>query len=235
MTLEDIYNQLAYGELRLLSIGGGNIDSPQEGFPVESFIKMFPTIQLGLTELYKQFSLKEGTITVPLSENKVTYVLRRGMDAPVTFSENLLKVERIYGRYRQKKYEIPLNRLGCKEAIRTTSYDTLLIPDNVADAPWLKETTELTVTYRADHPKIRAAVASSAPLAVNIELPVTHLQALLYFIASRMHNPVGMTNEFHDGNNYAAKYENELMKLQMMNYEIDDDAVNDRILAHGWV
>src|SRR6056297_3629146 len=102
MTLEDIYNQLAYGELRLLNLGSGGIDSTSDTMPVESFLKMVPTIQLGLTDLHKHFLLKEETIIVPLVEGQVTYVLTKRKDAPDTFRENLLKVERIYGTYREE-------------------------------------------------------------------------------------------------------------------------------------
>lgn len=235
MKLQDIYDQLAYGELRLLNLGSGNIDSASDGFPEESFIKLLPTVRLGLTELYKKFLLREGRMNIPLVDGKVTYVLTRKQDAPDSFNDNLLKVLRIYGTFREKEYEIPLNRISNTAAIRTTSYDTLLVPDDEEQAPWLKETSSLEIVYHADHPKINVNLANAAPLAVDIDLPVTHLQALVYFIASRMHNPMGMSQELHEGNNYAMKYENELQKLSMMNYEIDDDAENERVVAHGWV
>ena len=232
MTLQDIYDQLAYGELRLLNLGSGNIDS-DGAFPVKSFMKVLPTIQLGLTELHKKFLLREGHIHVPLEENKVTYVIKK--DHPEDFDENLLKIERVYGKLDKKPYEIPLNRIGNKEAVRTTSYNTLLVPTDKEEAPWLKETNTLHIVYRADHPKLNKIVAQKAPLVTQIDLPVTYLQALLYFIASRMHNPVGMNKEFHEGNNYAAKYETELAYLQMMNYQIDSDSDDDRIIDSGWV
>lgn len=235
MKLKDIYDQLAYGELRLLKLGSGNIDADNEGLPVESFIKMLPTIQLGLTELYKKFMLREGHISVPLVEGQVSYILKKKHDVPVDFEDNLLKVERIYGTFRKEKYEIPLNRINNKAAIRTTSHDVLLVPDDTELAPWLLETDTLKIVYRANHPKINVNTANAAPLVVDIDLPMTHLQALLYFVASRLHNPMGMSQEFHEGNNYAAKYENELMKLTDLNYEIDDDADDERVLADGWV
>lgn len=235
MKLQDIYDQLAFGELRLLNLGSGNIDSDTSNLPEESFERMFPTIQLGLTELHKKFTLREDRIIVPLVDGKVSYVLKKRVDAPAGFQENLLKIERIYGTWRERRYEIPLNRLDNRSAIRTTSVDTLLVPDDDELAPWLKETAELDIVYRADHPKIRKERANSSPLATEIDLPTSHLQALLYFIASRMYNPVGMSNEMHEGNNFAMKYEAEIAKLVEMNYEIDDDANNNRIIDNGWV
>lgn len=235
MKLQDIYDQLAYGELRLLNLGSGNIDSESDALPVESFLKILPTIQLGLTELYKRFLLREGRMSVPLVDGKVTYVLNTKGSAPTDFEDNLFKVERINGILHERKYEIPLNRINNRAAIRTSSHNTLLVPDDPEYAPWLDETTNLDIIYRADHPKISTPVANAAPLAVDIDLPMTHLQALLYFIASRLYNPMGMTQEFHEGNNYAAKYEAELVKLDAMNYEIDDDADDYRLIKQGWV
>jgi hypothetical protein len=226
MKLQDIYDQLAYGELRLLQLGSGDIDNTEEGMPVESFMKMLPTVQLGLTELHKIFNLRENTITIPLVPEQVTYLLT---------PEDILKVLRIYGIYKEKEYEIPINKINKAESIRTTSYNTLLVPNNKEYAPWLEETTELKVVYRADHPKISKPVANAAPLATKIDLPSTHLMALLYFIASRMYNPVGLSQEFHEGNNYAMKYQQEILALQAMNYENDDDADNEGIKMFGWV
>jgi len=235
MKLQDIYDQLAYGELRMLNLGSGNLDSEEDGFPKESFKKILPTIQLGLTELYKKFLLREGHMTVPLVEGQVTYVLTAKKDAPNDFRDDLFKIERIKGIWYGEEYEIPLNRISNKAAIRTTSHNTMLVPNNEDYAPWLKETTQLNIAYRANHPQININLANSAPLATEIDLPMTHLQALLYFIASRLHNPIGMQDQYHEGNNFAAKYENELVQLQMLNYEIDDDADEDRVRQQGWV
>ena len=68
-----------------------------------------------------------------------------------------------------------------------------------------------------------------------MELPDAYLEALLYFVASRINNPIGMTNEFHAGNSYAAKYEQECARLEMLNLEVDQGYQNTRLRAGGWV
>ena len=235
MTLQDIYDQLAFGELRQVSLGYGSIDANEDGMPVESFMKLLPTVKLGLTELHKRFSLREGRMTVPLVENQVTYVLTKKKDAPDAFQDDLHKVERILGKDEDgNPYEIPLNRMDDRSAIRTTSYNTLVVPTETELAGWLNYTTELEIVYRADHPAISVPVANAAPLATEIHLPSTHLEALLWYIASRVHNPIGLTQEFHEGNNYAMKFENACQLLTTQNYEIDDDAVNFRVIDNGW-
>ena len=64
-------------------------------------------------------------------------------------------------------------------------------------------------------------------------LPI-YLEALLMFVASRIMNPVGMSAEFHDGNNYAAKYEMACKKLEDQNVRLDKVTNNDRITRNGW-
>lgn len=236
MTLQDIYDQLAYGELRQLQLGYGDIDNTEGGLPVESFLKILPTVKLGLTELHKRFWLREGRLNVTLDDSKVTYVLTKKKDAGTDFQNDLLKVERVLGKWREDEYEIPLNQVNNPAAIRTTSYNTLLVPTDQELAPWLEWTEELTIVYRADHPAISDPVANAAPLATEIVLPSTHLEPLLWYIASRLHNPQGLSQEFHEGNNYAAKFEASVALLKMENFELDDDACNeDRFQDAGWV
>ena len=85
------------------------------------------------------------------------------------------------------------------------------------------------------HPKLVEVGGGINPETMELELPYSHLEALLYFVASRVHNPMGMANEFHAGNSWAAKYEAECMKLQQQNLEIDESNDSDRISRNGWV
>jgi hypothetical protein len=57
----------------------------------------------------------------------------------------------------------------------------------------------------------------------------------LYFVASRVHNPIGMTNEFHAGNSYAAKYEQACMLLDMKNLQVDQGSENTKLRDRGFV
>jgi hypothetical protein len=226
MTLDDIYNQLSFGELRQLFMGGKSIDNPNAGISTDNYARLLPSIQLGITELHKRFLLREGHAGVPLRNNQVTYVL---------YIPELFKVERIYGTYREKKYEIPLNEVNKLSSIRTTSYNTLMVPTEQEDAPWLKETSALHIVYRQDHPIIDRDAANDDPACVNIELPMVYMEPLLLYVASRLHNPVGMVSEFHQGNNYAAKFEASVAALKQLNFEIDTDEENNKLCDRGFV
>lgn len=251
MTLEDIYNQLATGELRELFLGGGDIDDDEaDGIPPASYPRLLPSVVLGLTELHKRFFLREGTLTVELQTGQSKYVVdtkyavsntrstepvKYIKDSLDPYQSNLFKLERFYGIYREEEYEIPLNERDNPASIMTSSYNTFIIPTDEELAPWLKETTNLDIRYRADHPVIDKYLANASPISTEIALPITHLEPLLFYIASRLHNPLGMTpGAMHEGNNYFQRFLASVEELKMQNYEIDDEAANTKLLERGF-
>ena len=96
------------------------------------------------------------------------------------------------------------------------------------------ETTTLRVVYRADHPEIKTALATQAPEVVDIFLPRTHVQALVWYVASRLTNPKGLTNEFHEGNNYAMKFEAEVASLKNEGMKVDTLETNYKLDDRGF-
>lgn len=255
MKLIDVYNQLAYGELRQVALGTGSIDATSDTVPKENFVKLFPLVQAGLTELHKRFLLRERelivTLVTPTPKSQVVYMLHIDFAATndksdedpkyitdtvaLPFENDLMRVERIYGTWHEKEYEIPLNQYNNAESIRTTDFNRLLLPDDILTAPWLIETKTLRIVYRADHPAITPAKANSSPLATEIFLPPTHLEALTFYIASRVLNPAGSDNEFHEGNNYMVKFEAAVAQLKTENFDVDNEYENDKLNQRGFV
>ena len=225
MKLQDIYDQLSYGELRQLFLGEGD-DTTDTTMPID-FKKVLPSVRLALTALHTRFRLRTGTVSVPLELGKQSYIL---------LHPDLLKIEKVFGVYGGKKYEIPLNKAKDLSSIQTPSMNSVLIPSDTEEAPWLLETTALTVEYRQDHTPIDTHVANAAPLVVDVALPITHMEALLYYVASRLHNPLGMDpGAMHEGNNFAQKYEMSCQMLEANGFAVDEDNTNDRLERNGWV
>lgn len=252
MILDDIYSQIAYGELRSVVLGTGVVAEigDEEGLPRENYEKIYPFLILGLTELHKRFLLRERELTIDLQDNQVSYILTYDfavsntkssedpkyiLDSSDTFQDDLMRIERIYGTYSAKEYEIPLNEIDNAESIRTTSYNQFVIPSDTDLAPWLLETSTLRVVYRADHPTIRSYLLKSKPGRTTITLPSTHLEALVWYIASRATNPKGAGDEFHEGNNYAKKFEMACAQLKSDNYEVASDSLNNKLSNRGFV
>jgi hypothetical protein len=238
MLLSDIFEQLSYGELSQVFIGEGGPDS--EGVPKASRKKMLAHVRLGLTELHKRFLLKERTLNLSITAGKQTYVLDKAyaqsntasseenkyiQDAADPFQNDLFKVERVYDA---DGNELPLNILDDPESVQTPNYNTLVLPDDYTGST-------LKVVYRADHPPIDPYLVTAAPQIVEVNLPATHLEPLLLYVASRVMNPVGLSGEFHEGNNYAGKFEASCRRLEQSNFRVDSQGQNTRLERNGWV
>jgi hypothetical protein len=253
MTLDDIYTQLSFGELSGLFIAGDDIDAVNlAGMPAKQFIRVLPSVRLGLTALHTRFMLNEGRVSLTLIPGRSTYrihtdfavsntdsieVAKYLTDSADPYKSNLLKIERIYGIYSGEEYEIPLNEINDTESIRTSQYDTLIVPTNVELAPWLAETEVLNIVFRAEHPAFDTPDVAADMADTEIFLPATHLEPLLYFVASRVRTPVGkmVPGTVHDGNNYMSKYEATCNRLTLLNMEIDTDSDNLKAVGRGFV
>lgn len=249
MTLQDIFNALSSGELSQLSIGGkaaGVIDAQNRN-------KLLPHINLGLTALFKRFRLKEGELLIQLQPAKLRYVLSNEfatsqagvsstdayiLDAGNPFTNDLLKVEAVLT---DKGYPLPLNDAMQFYSVNTPKLNTLDVPEAIVnngnDLPDKLKTTHLKVKYRANHTKLTydPAYDYAYEEGSELELPDAYMEALLYFVASRINNPIGMSNEFHAGNSYMMKYEQECQRLEADNLQVDVTQTNSRLVRNGWV
>lgn len=246
MNLQTILYALNTGELSQVAIGGG---STKDGMNENHRTRLIPHIQLGLNALYKRFKLKESEVWINLLKGDQTYYLdckyltsSSDTSVPVKYLEDsvdypftnrLLKIERVYGN---DGTEIVLNKrdFGC--SVRTRTKDSIFVPDILSSDKFrCPALTRFRVEYSEDHPLIDCREGPYDPCSVDIELPDAYLQALLFFVGSRIMNPIGMTDEFHAGSSYAAKYENECAKLEDQNYEIDNIGCQLKFEDSGFV
>lgn len=241
MKLSDIFTQLAVGEFSQLSLGGNGSGT----LPAESYAKLIPHVNLALTALYKRFPLKEGIATLQLFAGRNTYPLkvayavsnRRSRETDrfildstdYPYIEDVLKIERVYNDLGK---EMGLNDESDADSCFTPTATTLKVPTSLIVVP---SPGTVRVVYRANHEQIVMGLSSFEPSRVDLELPISHLEPLLYYIASRVHNPIGLSNEFHAGNNYAAKYEASCMELETKNLRVDQGSQNTRLERNGWV
>lgn len=231
MTLQDIFDQLMYGELSQISVGGAEAGEISKA----NYPRIMAHITLGLTTLYKRFQLKEGTVVIKVLPGVNKYTLDSNGDTVFVtgpndedFDNDVLKIEEVIT---DLGVSLPVNDRNNPYSVQTPNHTTLVTPSKWKDGV-VPET--LTVVYRANHPAIRNRT-NFRPSNVSVELPESYLEALLLFVVSRINNPIGMTNEFHAGNSYAAKFEQECARLEMVNLQIDQGQTNSRLHAGGWV
>lgn len=239
MKLEEVFNQLMYGELSQLSY----VNEAGDGILPAKYGQLVSHINLGLTDLYKRFFLKEGRTAISLVSGQSTYQLSTQGDSTFIedsetpeFTDDILKIERVYT---DDGFELSLNDGADPYSCTTPRHTYLRVPlaivNRSVDLPQSYLTTGLSIVYRANHPKVIYRASNFNPARVELELPDSHLEPLLLFIASRTHNPIGMANEFHAGNSYFAKYLAACQELTDRNLLIDQGSQNTRLASNGWV
>lgn len=248
MKLQEIFDQLSASEFSMISLGGqaqGEINENNWG-------KLISHINLGLTALYTRFTLKENYLKLNLQAGQVSYPLtsnyavnarkaradiRYILDTPTQpFSDDILKITKVET---DDGIELDLNDQANRLSILTPTTQMLRVPLGLVNGdleiPEAMRTNNLLVTYRASHPQVVQSLGFFDPSRVDIELPYSHLTALLWFVASRAHNPIGMGQEFNSGNTYYAKYEAECQGLEGKGLQVDQGQQSSNFERNGWV
>jgi hypothetical protein len=222
MKLSEIFDHLSYGELSQLHIGG-ELD---QGITPDNRHRMITHIMLGLTTLHRRFLLREGEAQLYLAPGLESYTI----DAP-----DLLKVEQVYDT---EGNELTLDDRSNPDTLSRSSRNVVRVPTHVQEALFKKGIRRLNVKYRADHVTIGVREAAKEPEKVEVDLPSTHLEALLYFIASRMMNPIGVTGsqgQYHEGDNYAQKFEQACRQLEAGGFQLQDFDDGAKFRGRGFV
>lgn len=248
MKLSEIFKQLSYGELSQLNVGGSGSGAIADA----DYDRLVSCINLGLTALHTRFPLKRKTLSLKVvpgqsiyrlhsdfatsndeSEEAVKYILDSADDP---FLDDILKVEAVFTA---EGVELVLNSRGNSKSVFTPSHGVLTLPADIHSPTGSTESIYLTesvvVDYRANHPIMADGVGMYLGDTVEVDLPYQYLQPLLYFVASRLHNPLGMSNEFHMGNSFAAKYELACRELETHNVGIDQLGDTAKFSNRGWV
>jgi hypothetical protein len=250
MKLQEVFDQLTYGELSQLSIGGG-----QAGvIDPSNYSRVLAHVNLGLTALYKRFNLKQGRITVELDPARVEYpliakfaVTTKASKEPVRyikdtstspFKADILKIERVLG---DSGFEYNLNMVDDKLSIVTPTSTTLRVPKDILvppdDLPQEMRTANLEILYRANHPQMMIDTEEMDEddiAAIELELPDTHLEPLLLFVAARAHSPIGMQQEGAAGINWFQRYEASCMEIENKGLRVDEDSQQNKLQRNGW-
>ena len=132
MKLKEIFDQLTYGELSQLAIGGGEQGQINEA----NYPSVVAHIRLALTALYKRFPLKENRLVLQLLPGVLQYEINSKyavgnmkslvpvkyiLDSALPFKDDILKIERVYTG---KGHELSLND-GADPFSLTTPSDQL--------------------------------------------------------------------------------------------------------------
>lgn len=223
MKLQEVFDQLSGGEFSQISIGGQDAGVINEA----NYQRVLNHINLGLTSLYTRFNLKERRLSIPLQAESDTYRLD---------VDDILKIEKILV---DSGEELELNHEGNVYSCFTPSLNTVRVPQIIlvpdSTVPEALHTDGITVVYRANHPKVALRFGYMNITTKTIELPSSHLSALLYFVASRVHTPMSLDAASNAAMNWYGKYEAACVELEGKGVQVNVDNTNYRLQRNGWV
>jgi len=248
MLLSDIFDQLSMGELSQLAVGG--YDS---GIGIEecNYGKIVPHINLGLSELYTRFPLNMEQAIIQQQADINEYFLNPKfavsnlesaepikyiLDTPdKPFITSPLRIEAVFNsdgketRYTDEGTNEQAINASDKDNYwmdNTPSYNSIYLPYPEQDIP-------VYVAYRAAPAKIE--VIGLNPYQVEVNIPMTLLSPLLWFVASRMLSNLNADNSLQEGTFYYQKFEAACAKLVSENAFNPYNKLNNKLDTNGWV
>lgn len=256
MLLSEIIEQLQVGEFSQLSFGGGTGKLTTDA----DYKAVVLHVNLALSTLYKRFNIKKGKLVLGITPQYSTYkvlsansVHREGVSLkyvldPIDdrFKDDINKIEKLY--WEHDSVILPLNEANNPYSINNRTLTTLDIPRKYLDGLKLKDKIDplepdvylnnrLVLEYRAGYFPSYKLTDLAIPEVTKFDFPDMYLEAVLYFVASRVHNPIGLVGDsgFHQGNNYAAKFEAECQRIEQMGLQMDQTSISTRFQRNGWV
>lgn len=250
MFLNEVHNQLCSAEFSKLYEGEGENLSPSVLPKINSII------QAGVADLNKKFAIRENQILVSTSPDKLVYELipanavsSGNPDAFIIdtledpYQGDLMQIVKINDSRGNSLWlntdvavrHVEGNVFGNSPAayihngVNMDSYNTLRLHKD-------HKLGEILITYKA---KAKPLDFSLAPENVYIDLPDHFINALVLYVASRRHNPMGAEtigrSMFHEGNNYWSKYQEECADLKASLGSIASTGENTNFIRNGWV
>lgn len=240
MLLNRVISQIQYGELSQIILG----DSSGLGLTTAQFPAVFNYINLGLTDLHTRFPLRTETLKLQQSPNITHYYLRKKyaesnttstepvkyiLDANKPFNDEILKIDKItdLGVTDPNKVSVyPINDTGSWYNVNMPMMD-MLVP------PFPDTGSILEIQYRAAHPHVNMDTYDAET--TEIDLPVSHIQALISYIAAKAYTPMGIVEAKNESSMYWGRYEAECARLNNLGFTVTSNDTYDRLHDNGWV
>jgi len=238
MLLSEIFEHLNYGELAQVSLAGAE----EEGIVSGAYPAIISHLNMALITLYTRFPLRIREVQIQLYSSITEYQLKASfatnsgsLESPKylidtandPFLARILKVERVETDDPKIVDDLPLNDLTEETSVHTTAYNTLKVPTP-------NDTDILTVHFRAAPDKIIAAGLD--PETVEIPIPDSLLEPLVYYIASRAHaNVPSLDGQPTDSMMYLQKFEQSVAKVEALGLIENTHTNNTKLENNGWV
>ena len=237
MKLSEVFEMLQYGELANVSMSG-DIDEPS-GIRVEDYPTLISHINLALTDLHTKFNLKEREVVIQQYDEISFYNLESkyavsNSDSlePIKYiidsEDNLFNddIIRINSIYDEGGNELPINDENADNSIYLNSYKRIQIVQPVSE-------NSIFILYRANHNKLDS---KNPDLNAEVELPAYCIEALLSYVASRVHSQRTSQEAQATAVNLMSKYNMICTQLEEKNVLYNSPSnTNFKLGDRGWV
>ena len=240
ITLDELLRDLSYGEFSLLNIGNFLPDEHESDPDPKSYAQLSSWFNIALGNIYSEFLLASEELYITQIEEATTYTLSYEYAVSNTgstkdpkyitdtvgnpFKDNILKIESVYD---EEGNPVALNNALDVESCYTPTYRTLQVP-------WPNEFGLLTVQYRAGPAKI-AYVSGMDPSTIDVAVPHSLREALLWYVASRGFAAMSDGQGGGQAAEYYQKYRSRVLDVRTQGLYIQTEADNNFFDTNGWV
>lgn len=210
----------------------------EEGLNPVALKQILPFINLGLINLYSRFPIKTNWVRIRLYENITIYHLDKKYlqsntesSEPIKYIEDadnnfplldrIIKIDQVFAG---SGVELPVNNDKHCLSVFTPYANTIQVP-----CP--KEGDSISVIYRAAPKKI----SDSCDTETDIDIPYPYLNALIYFILSKVLGKRDRIDSKQEGQLYMSYYEKECRDLENFGVEQAPNNTNTKFMQRGFV
>jgi len=234
MKLTDIFLALAASELSTQT----SLIDINTGVKPEHYPKIISHINLGLTNMHERFNIKLGDIWVRMIDGVGEYKLDSKhartntesteikwiMDSPYEpFRNNIIKILEVTSEIGEP---IPINDRTNDKSVFTPTQNSIQIP-------WKVHGDAVNIMYRASHNEIRLNDYNSIE-DIEIDLPISYLEPLLYFVAYRHFAGVGGQSGTPTSLGYFQKFQARLQEIELNGVPNKDLSISTDYYNNCW-
>jgi hypothetical protein len=249
ITLQEVFDGLAHGELSQLSMGNSDLETITE----KSYPRVVSAVNLALVEIFKRLNLRQNTLDLHQHADLTTYYLRSDyaeeadyMDEDYyiaqtdaqPFEDDVLKILNAVDAAGNK---VHINDSRYPADIFTPQFDAVKIagPSTTITNYDGKTRTILdvfTINYQAKYPKIKVT-QTFKPDQIKLQIPDSIFEPLLIYIAHRLtKRPTKLVKgEKSPNHTLLIEFENAIKRVELLGLDIEPDNERDQFTANGWI
>lgn len=235
MKLSKVIDLLATGELLKVNLG----DNTTAGITQYNHKELVNHINLGLLNIYTRLPIRLREVTIEEVEGISYYNLNKAYAETNTestepvkyikdtadnkFDDSYLSIDNIYDEF---GHELLFNDRKSGQGYIKTAFDQLFSIKPVAGRKFI-------VAYRAKADELDNTGLTM--LEQEVYLPQGLLQALLYYVAYRVHTSRNTLESVTESAKFLGLFEKELVTVSDLNIGLSPTIVNEKLTQNGWV